>query len=241
MSSADGSCAPVVAERRASGRNWFTAAMLGFVLAIIAGLLLRTYVVGAVHVPSRSMERTVLPGDFVLVNKLVASRPLLVQIPFAPPYPLLVKIPGLRPLRVGDVLVIRPPSSLFRTRPGSSVYILKRCVGTPGDTLVFDRSVLTVNGRRVLFPETAEQRRMPRTLVETEAPVKVIVGPDTYYLLGDNPGESVDSRTWGPVPAASIVGSAAAIYWSVETDDTKRASDSWFHSVRWDRIGRLVR
>jgi len=241
MSSADGSCAPVVADRRESGRTWCTAALLGILLAVVAGLLLRTYVVGAVHVPSRSMEQTVLPGDFVLVNKLVAPHSLLVQLPFAPPYPILIEIPGLRPLRVGDVLVIRPPASMFRLRSGRNAYILKRCVGTPGDTLVFDRSVLTVNGRRVLFPQTAEQHRTPRTLVETEAPVRVIVQPDTYYLLGDNPGQSEDSRTWGPVPTSSIVGSAAAIYWSVETDGAKSAPDSWFHSVRWDRIGKLVR
>ena len=153
MSPADGSCAPVVADRRESGRTWCTAVLLGILLAVVAGLLLRTYVVGAVHVPSRSMERTVLPGDFVLVNKLVAPRSLLVQLPFAPPYPLLVEIPGLRPLRVGDVLVIRPPASVFRLRSGRNVYILKRCVGTPGDTILVRNTELFVNGQRFPDPE----------------------------------------------------------------------------------------
>ncbi len=241
MSPVGESHAPAVDERRGHCRSWCSAALLGIGLAVLTGLLLRTFVVGAVRVPSRSMEATILPGDHVLVNKLVASRPLLLQFPFAPPHPLLVTVPGVRPLRVGDVLVIRPPGAGAQQRLGRDVFFLKRCVGTPGDTLTFHRTALSVNGQRVIFPATAVQRQRPGLLVESDVPVTVIVPPDTYYMLGDNPEDSADSRVWGPVPYTSIVGSAVMIYWSVLAVGDGGPEETGSRSVRWDRIGVMIR
>jgi signal peptidase I len=222
-------------------RQWTSAALLGVCLAVSAGVLLRTYVVSAVRVPSGSMEDTILPGDHVLVNKLVAPRSFVVQFPFAPPMPVILHIPAVRSIRLGEVLVIRPPAGLPHGLPPRDVYLLKRCVGTPGDTLCFTGSTLSVNGRGVSFPPTARQERAPDLLTETAGPVSVIVPPGSYYVMGDNPGDSEDSRAWGPVPYASIVGSAAMIYWSVAPPSPGRLPASGKASVRWDRIGVLVR
>lgn len=222
-------------------RRWVSAAGLGICLAVSAGILLRTFVISAVRVPSGSMEDTILPGDHVLVNKLVAPRPLLVQFPFAPPSPIVLHIPAVRSIRLGDVLVIRPPAGVLHGLPPRDVYLLKRCVGTPGDTLRFSGATLSVNGKAVMFPPSAKQERAPHLLTETAAPVSVIVPPGSYYVMGDNPGDSEDSRAWGPVPYASIVGSAAMIYWSVAPPSPDRSAASRKATVRWNRIGVLIR
>jgi len=218
-----------------------SAAVIGVCLAGSVGILLRTLVVGAVRVPSDSMEDTILPGDYVLVNRLVARRQLLLQVPFVLISPRVVEIPPIRPIRLGDVLVVHPPVALGRGRFPANAYLLKRCVGTPGDTLVFRGPMLTVNGRAVAFPPTARQTRTPAMFTAPDAPVVLVVPPGSYFMMGDNPAQSEDSRVWGPVPFASIVGSAALVYWSVGPSSQTMQSGPGTSSVRWDRLGILVR
>jgi signal peptidase I len=222
-------------------RTWYSAALLGFCLAAVVGLVLRTFVVSAVRVHSRSMEETILPGDHVLVNRLVVPRRLLLQIPFAGWSPRVVEIPPIRPIRLGDVLVIHPPAGLTRELYPATAFLLKRCVGTPGDTLVFRGSTLAVNGRVVSFPPTAVQSRTPTPFTEFHAPVILVVPPETYFMMGDNPANSEDSRVWGPVSYRSIVGSAAVVYWSVTPGSRTGLSGSSSSSVRWDRLGVFIR
>lgn len=215
-------------------REWIIAGATGLVLALAAGLLLRAFVIGAVRVPSRSMAATVQPGDHVLVSKLVAHRSFSLPLPFCDE-PLRLHLPLLRPIRRGDVVVAVPPSPGIPAEPRGTIFVLKRCAGVPGDTLVFSGEHLTVNGRRLILPATAMQSRIPAWLPVAGRPDTVIVPPGAYFLLGDNPRESVDSRTWGPVPAASITGIATIVYWS-----TVRTPDGGL-SVRWDRIGTVIR
>lgn len=241
MSSADKGRAGGSGSRPVRRWTWNSAALLGICLAAAVGLVLRTFVVSAVRVHSRSMEDTILPGDHVLVNRLVVPRPLLLQIPFAGSSPRVVEIPPIRPIRLGDVLVLHPPAGLARELYPATAFLLKRCVGTPGDTLVFHGSTLSVNGRVVSFPPTAVQSRTPAPFTASHTPVIVVVPPETYFMMGDNPANSEDSRVWGPVSYASIVGSAAMVYWSVTPASPTGLSGSGSVSVRWDRLGVLIR
>ena len=241
MSSADEGGAGGSGTQPVRRWTWYSAALLGFCLAAAVGLVLRTFVVSAVRVHSRSMEDTILPGDYVLVNRLVAPRPLLLQIPFAGLSPRVVEIPPIRPIRLGDVLVIHPPAGLTRELYPATAFLLKRCVGTPGDTLVFRGSTLVVNGRVVSFPPTAVQSRTPTPFTEFHAPVILVVPPETYFMMGDNPANSEDSRVWGPVSYRSIVGSAAMVYWSVTPASRTGLPGSGSSSVRWDRLGVFIR
>jgi signal peptidase I len=217
-------------------REWLVAGGLGIVLALVAGTALRTFVLGAVVVPSRSMCDTVIPGDRVLVSKLVVPRLVSFGLPFTDAR-CEFTIPPIRPIRVGDVIVVRPPDGWIENPLDRTAFLVKRCAGMPGDTLVFDHDVLTVNGFVLRLPALAIQRKHPRVYHDDGAADSVIVPAGEYFLLGDNPGESVDSRVRGTVPASSVVGIAAMVYWSVGP----AMSEDGERGVRWDRIGRVVR
>jgi signal peptidase I len=217
-------------------REWLVAGIIGIILAVIAGTALRTFVLGAVVVPSRSMCNTVIPGDRVMVSKLVVPRTMSVSLPFTN-VSFNVTVPPLRNIHIGDVLVARPPECAGVRSEDRTAYILKRCAGMSGDTLIFDHATLKVNGKHFRLPPRAAQARSPRVYLEEGVCDTVIIPQDSYFLLGDDPGESVDSRVWGPVPAASIIGVAAMVYWSVEPG----ASEESGGSIRWDRIGMVIR
>lgn len=224
------------AAHRRLMREWLVAGILGIALAGVAGTALRTFVLGAVVVPSRSMCDTVIPGDRVLVSKLVVPRRVTLGVPFTA-LRCACTVPPLRPVHVGDVLVVRPPAGWIENPLDRAAYLVKRCAGLPGDTLVFDRDVLMVNGLVFRLPPGAVQREHPRVYHDGTTADTVIVPAGEYFLLGDNPGESIDSRVHGTVPAASVVGVAALVYWSVGSaghEDGERG-------VRWSRIGRVVR
>jgi signal peptidase I len=68
-----------------------------------------------------------------------------------------------------------------------------------------------------------------------------VVGQDYYFMLGDNRGNSLDSRFWGFVPDDHIVGEALLLYWSWDSERPGEEPQSHSASIRWNRIGTLVR
>ena len=161
---------------------------------IVLALAVKTLILDAVHVPSGSMENTLLVGDFVLVNKIVYGS----RTPF-------FSLPGFgRPAR-GDVIVFYAPD-----RTPGELYV-KRLAGLPGDTVMFRGGDLFVNGSEVAPPSAAKPSSAP-------APDfgPVVVPRDRFFALGDNREGSLDSRSWGCVPFGSIVGRAMMVYWSVD-------------------------
>jgi signal peptidase I len=101
-----------------------------FPAAVLLFLVLRAFLVEAYKIPSGSMERTLLVGDFLLVNKLVYGA----EIPFSR-----TRLPAIRAPRHGDVVVFEWPSD-------PSKNFVKRLVGLPGDTLSMRGGVLMRNG-----------------------------------------------------------------------------------------------
>lgn len=129
--------------------------------------------------------------------------------------------PGLRP-RVGEIIVFRAPAGALPatpvcgasgegagfaqpcgvTAPGSSrVVFIKRIVAGPGDMVSIQGGHAVVNGIT-----SAEQFDAPCSDSDCSFPAAVRVPAGQFYVLGDNRGASDDSRFWGPVPAASIIG-----------------------------------
>jgi signal peptidase I len=214
--------------RRGSSRELFEAACV----AVVFALYVRTFLVQAFEVPTPSMEKTVLVGDHVLVNKFVfaqhAGGPLERLLPY-------------RPVRRGDVLVFKYPLSSQRD-------FIKRAVGLPGDVVAIRNKELFVNGARQSEPRvfhsdgfvraddplfSASYRRRDQVPAET-------VPAGAYFALGDNRDDSNDSRFWGPVPSGNVKGQALFVYWSLTPEGAGAGGPlrrllKLFNRIRWER------
>ena len=207
---------------RIPGRLRDAAEIFGMTVAL--ALAVKTFVVDAVHVPSASMENTLMVGDFVLVNKFVygASTPRF--LPLAGSRLPVLRLPAPGSPHRGDVIVFYAPEG---TPP--RLYV-KRLVGLPGDTVMLRGGALLVNGQEIPSPPSAKPARTPGP---DFGPVVVPAAGGTilYFVLGDNRDDSLDSRAWGFVPSDRVVGRAMMIYWSVDSRT----------GIRWGRPGTVVR
>ena len=126
------------------------------------------------------------------------------------------------PLR-GEIVVFKTDG--IKALQGNTVYV-KRLAGLPGETISIKPPFLYVNGKKVVEPEilnlisskcdgysgfklTGDARI---GLLNDESD-EVILGEDEYFVLGDNSGNSYDSRYWGPVPGKNIIGKVTRVYW----------------------------
>jgi len=205
--------------------------------AVVFALFARTFLFQAFEVPSPSMEKTVLTGDRLLVNKFV----------FAPePAPLSGVLPR-RNVRRGDILVFRFPEDPRRS-------FVKRVVALPGETVSIADKRVHVDGRELIEPyafhsddntwandpSTSEEHRRRDQLSPT------LVPDGAYFLLGDNRDDSSDSRTWGAVPGGHILGRALLVYWSASPPPSEGGTGvlaplGALRRTRWDRVFALVR
>ncbi|MDX2130105.1 MAG: signal peptidase I [Chloroherpetonaceae bacterium] len=117
---------------QSSIRDWIEA----LVFSLLCVFILRVFVAEPYHIPSASMEDTLLPGDFILVNKFVYGA----QIPFSS-----WKLPPLRQIKVGDVLIFRYPRD-------PSINFVKRCVACPGDWVEIKEREVFVNNQFQAYP-----------------------------------------------------------------------------------------
>jgi signal peptidase I len=240
------------------------------VLAV--GLFVMTFIFQNFEIPSASMEKSLLIGDHVLVDRVSLSPP-------SHWFPLV----HYREPQRGDIIVFLKP------HPESpDLYLVKRLIGMPGDHIHLEHGVVYINGSALNIP----QAQMPRddgnmndayvpyrddfpadlqgieeqasnnnaALWSVDLPNHVqngelVVPPNSYFMMGDNRTESLDSRFWGFVPRENIVGRPLFIYWSFETpaDQIDKTSIGdrigfighillhIFDKTRWSRTFKVVR
>ena len=117
----------------------------------------------------------------------------------------------------GDVIVFRFPKDTSRD-------FVKRVIGVPGDTVqTRDNGAVIVDGVLLVEPYVNDDIN-PTTQTWT-------IGPDQYFVMGDNRGDSYDSRDWGPVPASDILGKAEFVYWPLGSAHGLRNWSGVFSSV----------
>lgn len=193
--------------------------------AVFVLLILRAFVAEPFRIPSESMEPNLFAGDFILVSKYSYGLRLPVTDTLA--------LTTGKPQR-GDVVVFRYPARIEKD-PMRGESLIKRIVGLPGDRVQVVNDRVTINGqpvayeaKRVVFrtnepppqshgPEAIEHLPGrdhaildgPGTVFE---PLDVVVGPGQYFVLGDNRDHSDDSRGWGFLPEANLVGKASYIW-----------------------------
>jgi signal peptidase I len=122
---------------------------LGLLPSFIAVVFINAFVAQAFRIPSGSMEKTVLVGDFILVNKFVYGAKSPRYLPFTSiPLPWF-GLPAIRKPASGDVVVFEYPGDRDLVEPAErAVNYIKRCIGTPGDTVEIRNKMLFVNGVR---------------------------------------------------------------------------------------------
>jgi signal peptidase I len=232
---------------RSPGLHWglFLEWAKSFTIAIVLFLFVRTFLVEAFKIPSGSMEKTLLVGDFLLVNKMVYGA----EVPFTGKH-----LPAIRHPQRGDVIVFQWPVDPTKN-------FVKRLVGVPGDTLMMTEGELFVNGvhqteRYVshsepeMDPTSVEFEWQNKYLVQSAQAARagtpsrnnwgpLVVPKDEYFVLGDNRDNSLDSRYWQFVPDSLIRGRPMFVYYSYDPDSLDRMS--WLTRIRWTRIGERVR
>lgn len=224
----------------------------GLLLIFVSSALLQ----GAV-VPTGSMENTVLIGDHLLVDKLA----------YAPAGPISSKLLPYRSVRRGDVIVFKLP-------PNPKETYVKRVVGMPGDRIRLINKELWVNGKKQVepyavhkfawfdnyrdnFPAPPDDPQIDaggrRMLAEHTVDGEIVVPAGNYFAMGDNRDNSLDSRYWGFVPQANIIGKPIMVYWSFDapTEEWDGAGNNlphlanlvihFFDKTRWERTFLLIR
>jgi len=193
------------------------------VAAVVFALFARTFLFQAFAVPSPSMEKTVLTGDRLLVNRFLFA-------PFAGPWAALFPA---RPVRRGDVLVFRFPGDPRRD-------FIKRVVGLPGETIAIRDRAVSIDGRSLEEPYVfhADDRvwtddpGIPAERRRRDQLAALRVPDDAYFVMGDNRDDSSDSRAWGPVPRSHLVGRALLVYWSTAPRPTDAPAPPFFAAIR---------
>lgn len=226
-----------LARRRAGGEpGSFIDFCRSFFPVILFVLLLRSFIAEPFRIPSGSMIPTLLVGDFILVNKFAYGLrdPVFHH-----------KLVELGEPERGDVVVFRWPVD-------PSKDFIKRIVGLPGDRIVYRDKQLWINGEPAAVQPagvyTVPERgyvvhRMDENLLGIDHQILVnparppddfefTVPAGEYFAMGDNRDGSDDSRRWGTVPEANLVGRAFMIWMSWDGADTR---------VDFARIGDMIR
>jgi signal peptidase I len=228
---------------------------------VVTALFILTFNLQAFEIPSGSMEKTLLIGDHVFVDRIT----------YAPATGWTGPVVPYRQIRRGDIIVFFSPA-----QPGQ--HLVKRVVGVPGDRIRMKDGVVYRNGQRLdepyvihslgnyqpyrdnfpsvpptYFDQVTDfwQAELPRHIQNGE----VVVPPDRFFAMGDNRDVSWDSRYWGFVPRQNILGRPMFIYWSFETPPNQyektdvadrvafaaRVVLHFFGQTRWRRTFSLVR
>jgi signal peptidase I len=199
-----------VSLRRLTRGNQIVEFVLIVVVALGLAFLIQAFLVKPYKIPTGSMEPTLIPGQRVLVDRIGNDF-------FSP--------------SIGDIVVFHPPLGATEGGDGicgvansspsepcprptakeASTTYIKRVVAIGGDTIAIDHGHVILNGKRQREPFANLAGCTANPSCNYPKPIKVPAG--YYFMMGDNRGDSDDSRFWGPVPDAWIVGTAFATYW----------------------------
>lgn len=219
-----------------------------FFPVILFVLLIRSFIAEPFRIPSGSMMPTLLVGDFILVNKFAYG----IRLPVLNS----TLIETGHPHR-GDVAVFKYPG-MGPNDPAKGTDYIKRVIGLPGDVIEFHDNTIWVNGVAVgqqpvdtYVPsgERPDQRgfmvrseQLPgreHQILQNPGPVyapwiqnRWEVGPGQYFVMGDNRDNSQDSRFWGMVPEANLVGRAFFVWLNWDTE---------YGGFDYRRIGTVIR
>jgi signal peptidase I len=220
---------------------------------LVVGLFILTFLGQNFVIPSGSMEKTLLVGDHLVVDRITLAPP-------AKWMPLM----HYREPRRNDVVVFLKPVAAAN---GEYMFLVKRLIGVPGDHIHLRNGIVIINGvaqdQPHAQPTTDENHTEFLDEFPSVAPVAsegdpndgtpeawaidfpnhiedgdLVVPPGKYFMMGDNRHNSLDSRYWGFVPRENIVGRPLFNYWSFKTPEDQYEQTGIGNTVAW--MGHVV-
>lgn len=166
------------ADQLSALKSWYQLAK-GIDILLIIGLLFRSFILQPFLVEGQSMEPNFHDGQFLLVDRINYK---------------------LRPPQRGEVIIFRYPKN-------TNEDYIKRIIGLPGENVQIE------NGKVLINNQLLDESYLPRgTKTNVSSSISnnlnITLGPEEYFVLGDNRNNSSDSREWGTVPKQNIIGRA---------------------------------
>jgi signal peptidase I len=197
----------VAKSKQKKGATGSIIELVGIVaVALALALGIQAFIIKPYRIPSGSMEPTLAIGQRVLVDRVSNH---------------------FTSYHRGDIVVFKPPKGADSvvqcgvpnkppdepcpkpTPQKSQTNFIKRIVGLPGDKLKVIHGRAYINGRELKEPYIRPSADCPIC----NEPRAITIPPGHFFMMGDNRGESDDSRDWGPVPKQWIIGKAFFTYW----------------------------
>jgi signal peptidase I len=164
------------------------------VLTLIIFLVIQTFVAQPYKVQQQSMEHTLEPDEYVLVDKLT---------------------PRFDTYKRGDIVVFSPPADWSRE---DDTPFIKRVIGLGGDTVEIRDGDVFIDGAKLdepyLFSTTTSDPPQPTTVPGDEH--RWVIPDGEVFLMGDHRSNSADSRMFGPVETEQVIGRAWLRYWPID-------------------------
>ena len=249
-------------DRGAAALRWLVDQLAVVVAAVLLTLALRAFVIEPFRIPSESMLPTLRNGDHVFAPKWVFGAPL----PFTD-----ARLPAVREPERGEVVIFEigmrgDEIAPLDERPDLPVErFTKRVLGLPGDRVESRGGRIFVNGSVVEAWFTGEiwvdasgrrlegwrealpagEHPLLRDAARPTADFVHDVPEGRYFVLGDHRDHSSDSRQFGTIPRADLIGPVAFVYWSWDLGDEGLgwAPSSWWRALgntRWSRVGEAI-
>jgi signal peptidase I len=163
------------------------------VLTLVIFLIIQTFIAQPYRVEQMSMETTLEPDQYVLVDKLT---------------------PRFDPYKRGDIVVFNPPPDW--TSQNKTPFI-KRVIGIAGDTVSIHDGKVFVNDIPLDEPYVFKEDGKAQPTVAGHDPPKWSVPEGELFVMGDHRQSSSDSRTFGPIETSAVIGRAWLRYWPFDT------------------------
>jgi len=215
-----------MANRFKTWRYWRDEWVYPFIIAVFFATIIRIFIVQPFKIPSTSMYPTLKVGDRIFVNKFLYGA----KIPFMEK-----RTPEIRDPKRGDIIVFvsvtdpifpdgdtaykRIVGPLFfnpakkRFRWYSPRFLVKRLVGVPGDKVEIKDGDIYINDHVLKEPLVIKGINYFNAGDYGQEGKVITLSPDSYFVLGDNSANSVDSRFWGTVPKRQLTGKVMVIWW----------------------------
>jgi signal peptidase I len=215
---------------------------------LVVGLFILTFLAQNFLIPSGSMEKTLLVGDHLLVDRIT----------LAPPSKWMPLVHYREPQRGDIVVFIKPVPDDVNGVPTYQT-LVKRLIGLPGDHIHLSYGTVFINGvaqqQPQAQPTTPDNHQdfldefplvtpdpQPGNFITESWTVDfhnhvvngdLVVPPDEYFMMGDNRHNSADSRFWGFVPRANVVGRPLFNYWSFDAHGQQIEQTGLGHQLAW--------